>query len=166
MQFALTFGSNEFTKFLHVNRRNDPVLSFFSSSWFSSQLIFVTLMSNAMVECSFCQCAVKLCCSLYMRLAVLKKKVQCLERSRVRAGNIFWWRKKLPYSWRFFFLRRCPAQITHRVNNWHEKPLTRSYPFYRVTQMSAVNITYYSNPTSWFPRLATGLIPFSFPSLL
>ena len=29
MQFALTFGSNEFTKFLHVNRRNDPVLSFF-----------------------------------------------------------------------------------------------------------------------------------------
>ena len=166
MQFALTFGSNEFTKFLHVNRRNDPVLSFFFCSWFSSQLIFVTLMSNAMVECSFCQCAVKLCCSLYMRLAVLKKKSPMFGEVKSLSWKHFLMKKETSLQLTFFFLRRCPAQITHRVNNWHEKPLTRSYPFYRVTQMSAVNITYYSNPTSWFPRLATGLIPFSFPSLL
>ena len=95
-----------------------------------------------------------------------KKKVQCLERSRVKSWKHFLMKKETSLQLTFFFLRRCPAQITHRVNNWHEKPLTRSYPFYRVTQMSAVNITYYSNPTSWFPRLATGLIPFSFPSLL
>ena len=100
-------------------------LVFFFCSWFSSQLIFVTLMSNAMVECSFCQCAVKLCCSLYMRLAVLKKKVQCLERSRVRAGNIFWWRKKLPYSWRFFSFVDAPPRLhigwtTDMKSRWQE----------------------------------------------